>query len=835
MIYSKDKTSCISFPLGGIGSGCIGIAGNGSLVDWEIFNSPNKSGYNGMSHFAVRSEENGKVTGFRILNGDLPPHYIGNYYFDPGHHGYGYGPAEETLSNLPHFRNHTFEGTYPVCRLTFGQEDFPAACALTAWSVLIPGESLPSSLPGAFFEVELENDTDRVITYTVIGVLSNPWGKKNLECFNKFRENTVSCCDGGGSGDLTLAIDSPGSSISHQTNLFRGGGRDDLEIYCRDLYAGGDFKERVYGPSDLRVRDSGLLAARFVLNPGEKKISRFIITWNIPVRSMDEAGERKILPGRKELAEKNNLSWTWKNFYTTCWKDSADSARYALKNYDELRRKTFAFRDALFAGTLPQVVKEAVSANLAVLKSPSCLRLEDGTFYAWEGVSTRYGICEGSCSHVLNYAQALAFLFPDLERSMRESHLKYSVDKYGGSHFRLMLPLGIHASENDFRPCADGQFGDVMKIYRDWKIGGDDEFIRRHWATIKKTIEYAWSPNNPDQWDPDESGVLTGRQHHTLDVELFGANSWLTGHYLGALEAAAELADFMQDGEFAGKCRKIFAKGRDFVNKNLFNGEYFTHVLDITDESIVNKFHAEYYWSPEHGEIKYQISGGCGIDAVLAQNYADLYGLGGIFERKKYRKTLQSIYKYNFKKSMRDFLNVWRIYSLNDEAGTIICSWPKGSKPAIPLTYNTETMTGFEWAFATALASQGIIQKALTVSNAVRNRFDGVKRNPYNEFECGNNYVRSMASYGLLLALSGFKYDRNAGMLGFSPKMPGKFQSFWALGDIWGNYYQDDEKAVITLLHGSFTIKELRLDRKVDPMLLPVTLNAGESLEIKFH
>ena len=193
------------------------------------------------------------------------------------------------------------------------------------------------------------------------------------------------------------------------------------------------------------------------------------------------------------------------------------------------------------------------------------------------------GSCEGSCTHVLNYAQALAFLFPDLERSMRESHLKYSVNKHGASCFRLLLPLGISPDENGFRPCADGQFGDVMKIYRDWKISGDDAFIKRYWHTIRKTVEYAWSEQNPDRWDPTESGVLTGRQHHTLDMELFGANSWLTGHYLGGLLAAAELADFMEDKDFAEKCRSIFKKGAAFVNKELFNGEYFTQKIDLED------------------------------------------------------------------------------------------------------------------------------------------------------------------------------------------------------------------------------------------------------------
>ena len=151
MLYSKEKTECISFPMGGIGSGSIGIAGNGMLIDWEIFNAPNKGSMNGISHFAIRAEENGKVTDVRVLNGDLAPHYIGDYFYEEKHFGFGYGPAAGTLCNLPHFRKHTFEGTYPVCHLEFSGEKFPAKTSLTAWSVMIPGESLPSSLPAAFF------------------------------------------------------------------------------------------------------------------------------------------------------------------------------------------------------------------------------------------------------------------------------------------------------------------------------------------------------------------------------------------------------------------------------------------------------------------------------------------------------------------------------------------------------------------------------------------------------------------------------------------------------------------------------------------------------------
>ena len=36
-VYKGEKTQEISFPLGGIGSGCIGLAGNGRLVQHRGF------------------------------------------------------------------------------------------------------------------------------------------------------------------------------------------------------------------------------------------------------------------------------------------------------------------------------------------------------------------------------------------------------------------------------------------------------------------------------------------------------------------------------------------------------------------------------------------------------------------------------------------------------------------------------------------------------------------------------------------------------------------------------------------------------------------------------
>ena len=61
-----------------------------------------------------------------------------------------------------------------------------------------------------------------------------------------------------------------------------------------------------------------------------------------------------------------------------------------------------------------------------------------------------------------------------------------------------------------------------MKVYREWKLSGDTEWLRGIWGDVKRSLEFAWSPENADRWDADRDGVLEGRQHHTLDMELFG-------------------------------------------------------------------------------------------------------------------------------------------------------------------------------------------------------------------------------------------------------------------------------------------------------------------------
>src|SRR5699024_7343399 len=118
-------------------------------------------------------------------------------------------------------------------------------------------------------------------------------------------------------------------------------------------------------------------------------------------------------------------------------------------------------------------------------------------------------------------------------------------------------------------------------------------------------------------------------------------------------------------------------------------------------------------------------------------------------------KALNSIFKYNFKKSMRNEFNAARIYALNDEAGVKICAWPDDAdKPFIPITYSDEVFNGMEYQVATHMIQEGMLSEGFEIVKGIRDRFDGENRNPWNEFECGSNYARSLASFALIPAIS---------------------------------------------------------------------------------
>lgn len=813
-VYTGEYTREISFPLGGIGTGCIGLGGNGRLMDWEIYNRPNKGSLNGMSHFAVKAVQDGRLLDARVLTGDLDKDLAGQYGGGVGHWqcpGYGFGAEFGTMAGFPHFSDCRFKGTFPIAELTFTDSHFPGSVKMTAFNPFIPLDADASGMPAAFFEIELENPTAAPITYTVALSVGNCFSQGTVNRGGRVDGISYICLEQNVLGEkeqrygnITAATD--GGDVCLQEHWFRGAWFDGPTIFWKEFTDTAPLPARRYDPPG--DRDMATLTASVTAAPGEQKTVRFIIAWYFPNNEYDWPPIYAPAPGQ-------TLGGSWKNYYAGQYGSSVDVAVQGLRQWQSLYGRTRRFTDVLFSSTLPREVLDAVSANLAVLKSPTVWRLEDGTLYGFEGVSEHCGSCEGSCTHVWNYAYAMPFLFPQLERSMHSASYQYDFLENGRMSFRILLPLG--KKPLPFHPCVDGQMGEIMRVYRDWKLCGDDDWLKAIWPRVKQSLEYAWHPQNPYRWDADKDGVIDGRQHHTLDMELFGPNSWLEGFYLGALNAAAEMAEYLGEADAAEDYRCLFENGRRFCNEKLFNGEYYEQKVDLHDKTLLESYGQDAvnaYWNEETGEMKYQIDHGCSIDQMTAQWHANIIGLDDIFDKAKRKKALQSLYRYNFKACMRDFFNPCRVFCTGDEAGAVICEYPDTvEKPAVPVPYCQECMTGFEYQLAALMISEGMQEEGLRLVRAVRDRYDGKKRNPWNEVECGSNYARSMASYSLLPLYSGFRFDLPHGMIGFSPLYPTNrpFRCLWSADSAWGSVDIMPEQATIRIEEGHLSLQRLEL------------------------
>ena len=121
-------------------------------------------------------------------------------------------------------------------------------------------------------------------------------------------------------------------------------------------------------------------------------------------------------------------------------------------------------------------------------------------------------------------------------------------------------------------------------------------------------------------------------------------------------------------------------------------------------------------------------------------------------------------------------------------------------------------MHGFEYALAGLLIGEGLVEEGLRVVRAVRERYRGHNRNPWNEIECGSNYARSMASFALLPIFSGFSFDLPHGMIGFDPLVSKEdFACLWSLGTAWGRVEIKKGRTVIEIYDGSLTLSALKL------------------------
>jgi hypothetical protein len=149
---------------------------------------------------------------------------------------------------------------------------------------------------------------------------------------------------------------------------------------------------------------------------------------------------------------------------------------------------------------------------------------------------------------------------------------------------------------------------------------------------------------------------------------------------------------------------------------------------------------------------------------------------------------------------------------MGHEPGLLLCTWPQGGKPTLPFVYSDEVWTGIEYQVASHLIAEGFVKEGLTIVKALRSRYDGRVRNPWNEYECGNYYARAMASYALLGALAGFRYSAVQRTLWFGPQLSVRpFRTFFSTASGFGAIVLDSRSLRIQLIEGELALEKLVL------------------------
>ncbi|HUX76267.1 MAG TPA: GH116 family glycosyl-hydrolase [Anaerolineae bacterium] len=836
LTYRGEALRAVALPLGGIGTGSVALAGDGGLRQWQIVNNVNHDGHVPDSFFAIWAgtrQDAGRnaVAHHRagaVLQSDAlyedsgfrPAPSVSDHLIPE--------PSRRLLADLPGVDGLAITTQYPIVEVAYEARAIPVQVRLEAFSPFIPLNSKDSGLPAILFNFTVTNPHDHALSVSLMATQQNlvGWDGKtqidgvhnpgyggNVNGLAHLRDvaaldmtNVRLEASHPANGRLALAaLRQPGDEISTMLQW-----KSPRQVWDHFASQFGQLPDRGSGGASPSGRTwNGALAVRFELAPGASRTVTFVLAWHFPNRYVDW--------DQRSLGIRDVKSRFWIGNQYNNWFDSALAVvEYVRDHLDRLVAQTQLYRDRFFESTLPWELLESVAGPVSTIRTPTCLWNEDGRFHGFEGchgASTRHGALEGccplNCTHVWNYEMALARLFPDLERRMRRTDLIDQMSPEGAIPHRTPLPLNLARPWNEFiggprNPAMDGELGTVLKTYREVRHGAGQAWFDEMWPRVKRLMQHVM-----DDYDTEGDGVIRGEQPNTYDISIYGPNTFIGSLYLAALRAAEEMARLQGEDNLARRYRERFELGRQRYDELCWNGEYYSQVVDLERH-------------PEQ-----QFGSGCHVDQLLGQWWAHVLGLGYVLPEEHVKTAVQNIFQFNRREGFSKADQRPRVYMDERDRGLYICTWPHGGKPEVPTQYSDEVWSGLEYPVACLLLFEDQIEPALTMLADVRERHDGTRRSPWNEVECGDHYVRPMASWTLLEAAAGYQYDATRGSLAFAPRIdPGDFCSFFITGSSWGTFSQGGGCARLGVDYGELGLKELRL--KSDRADATVHLNEQE-------
>jgi len=821
-VYTGASLKAISFPVGGIGAGCIQMNGAGEQAIWQIFNNYTQAKVP-HSFLAVRVEDGENIV-IRALQTTNQGPFKGMKDLD-------------------------FNGEYPFGTFKY-VDSFPVEIDVEVFNPLIPMDVRNSSIPCAIFNVTIKNLSENELQISVLGVQQNAVGFNPKEEYKDanwlmseaqsmilpVKGNNYRTYGGNinkikhGSNSMIVEMtsdrkysDSLYGNLAYQiftTNASYNLKVDNLE----ELYS--DFKDdgilsvgnATSGYSPKGKTYDAALCKKISIAPGDDRTITFALSWNFP----------------HKISGYGQGNWGLRgNQYTNWWSTSTAVARHLDDSLSELDDLTHTYHDALYKTNLPIWMIDRIGSQVAILSSKTCFFSKIGYFGGWEGTFVSGGSCMGNCSHVWQYAQAHARLFPFIGERMRLQSF-YFQDSLGGFPYR-------HTNTD---VAFDGQCGEILSCYREHLNHSDTTtWLSNKWPKIKKAMDYTIN-----RWDKDQDGLLNGLKHNTLDAQLSGCDGWLGSMYIVTLRAAEQMALYVNDNKSAKSYQQIHTAASVIQNTSLFNGEYYVQKPDsLGGENYLTACHS---------------------DQVLGQWWSHQLDLGWLYPQENIKSALQAVYKYNYKTSFNeityDTVDLPRRFVRNDQSGLIMTTWPNGDRldPENQiakansgkwkgLRFANEVWPGVEYSTAANMIYSGLNEEGFSIVKSVYNRYNGelsehmsnrmwgYTGNPFGDDECGKFYSRSLSSWSLLLAAQGFSYNGPENRIGFAPNwQPEDHVSFFTTAKSWGNFYQKQEEMLqtnmIRVRYGTLNLKQLKLKIPPNKTVQLVTVwVAGD--QISFH
>lgn len=842
--YEGDQRRCVALPLGGIGTGNVSITGTGALRQWEILNVGNHLGFLPQSFFALRASALEPPRSWRRILQAPPvsppkdPAPLVSDHIDP---------AERYARDFawPFVETTRFEGAYPFARVEY-VDDWPLDVEVEGFTPFVPLDAEASGLPMASFRFTIRNRFSVAVTGWLFGSLQNVVGWDGVTPIRDERcallggnVNTVAPLAGGtavvmsnpslavahpGAGTMAIWSDRPAAALAQFDDSDAAlAFLDSLKLQAplvfddwsepavfRSLRALEPLVRTPDRPSEPGRTWAGGLAVPFHVGPGEAAELELVLAWHFPNRLVgaDQFGWEDDLP--------QEPAWVG-NHYSTVFTDAAEVIRHFAAEDESLRKRSRRWHDSLFDSTIPEVAVDVLAAQPSLIRSPTVFRSADGNVFGYEGVlgestlnwnANVGGSCPMNCTHVWNYEQALSSLFPTLERSMRAIDWEVLQAPDGSIPHRVILPLDrpqLHGRDigGPTHAALDGMLGTILKTYREAQNGGGSDWLAHYIPNMRGLMDHIRRT-----WDADDDGVLTGEQPVTHDISLHGANMYVGGLWLAALRAMdATLAHLGHDDEARGY-RSLFEIASTAYDALLWNGRYYTQ--RSTDDL-------------------FDFGDGCLADQLLGQWWAHRLDLGYVLPRAHVRTALASVIGNNVRHGFRDFEHGYRVFADADESGLLICTWPNGGRPAVPIRYADEVWTGVEYQVAAHCFYEGMAEEGTLLLEAVRARYDGSRRNPYNEIECGDHYARAMAGWSVLDAITGCHYDGLTGHLRLGRRTE-RHPLLTGMG--WLDVTNAATRTTLKCQDGSVAIQTLAFGGSEDAIRHPVSLAAGQSVTL---